>query len=82
MSHRHAGSAAGMDSAGCAQEPGRREIFEHFQISVAEVMRDHRHADRLAQERTVSDDRCRRSPAQGPPARILGCSRLITAKAS
>ena len=36
-----------------AQELGKREIFEDFRISVAEVMRDYTRADRLAQERAT-----------------------------
>jgi heme-degrading monooxygenase HmoA len=36
-----------------AQDLGKREIFEDFRISVAEVLRDYTRADRLAQERAA-----------------------------
>jgi heme-degrading monooxygenase HmoA len=36
-----------------AQELGKREIFEDFRISVAEVVRDYTRADRLARERAA-----------------------------
>jgi heme-degrading monooxygenase HmoA len=36
-----------------AQELGKREIFEDFRISVAEVVRDYTRADRVAQERAA-----------------------------
>ena len=36
-----------------AQELGKREIFEDFRISVAEVVRDYTRAERLAQEQAA-----------------------------
>jgi heme-degrading monooxygenase HmoA len=36
-----------------AQELGKREVFEDFRISVAEVVRDYTRVDRLAQEQAA-----------------------------
>jgi heme-degrading monooxygenase HmoA len=36
-----------------AQELGKREVFEDFRISVAEVLRDYTRADRLAEKRAA-----------------------------